>query len=167
MYCIHSLGAVTCAQIVSWLGPQLEGRLAVCTSVDSGPGGWAGWTEKVGDCFCRVVDAVMLRDWPTYWGAYDEWYIFDAKPADDFEVIAICNFGGEFISEIGATEDTCDWCPALSRYLRTYRPVCIFGNSEEAAYLVTARSLSVDPPLGAVRPPLDGTDLLPEERSRP
>ena len=122
-------GDLSCAEVARKWRSLLLGRVAVCTSFDSGLIVDPTWLQVNGHCITPTIDDRLLETWPVSHDEFcDEWWVFDIPVPSDFQVTAFCNFVGERIADYKKL----DWeggCP-LDSYLLRFRPAVVFGNNE-------------------------------------
>lgn len=125
-----------CMQMVNVIDRAvgLIGKYAVCTSVDSGSYGFPELGERIGEYTGFVITAEHLKDWPTYSGFYDEWYVFDSPKPIIGDVDSLCNWACDY----SHYEELYDCAPRHCRmndYLDTNCPIVIFGYGENDGYI--------------------------------
>lgn len=133
-YDFIELGELSCAEVARGHRPLLLGRVAVCTSFDSGCFLEPAWLRANEYCVTPPIDERLIDNWPVSHEAYcDEWWVFEAVVPVGFKVNAFCNYVDMRI----ANYRDLVWengCP-LDSYLAAFHPVAVFGNNEYA-YLI-------------------------------
>src|SRR5687767_2846511 len=94
-YDFSEVGELSAAEVARLLRPVLLGRVAVCTSFDSGKFIEPSWTQVNGYCVSPSIDDQLIEAWPVSHDKYcDEWWVFDSRIPLDFAVNAFCNYVG-------------------------------------------------------------------------
>jgi hypothetical protein len=139
-YEFREVGEISCADVARQVRADLIGKLAVCTSFDSGrfvdleP----TWRQVNGYYVSPQITDAMVDAWPTSHDDYcDEWWVFDSRVPSEFEVVALCNYSGMRIARYKELdfEGGC----RLDAYLAKFAPALMFGNNEYA-YVVRRSS---------------------------
>jgi hypothetical protein len=125
------VGELSSAEVARKLKTDLLGRIAVCTSFDSGRFIEPKWELVNGYYVSPRISEAMVDEWPVSHDEYcDEWWIFDAEIPPDFAVVAFCNYVGIGISSYRDLEF--DGGCQLDEYLARFLPALVFGNNEFA-----------------------------------
>ncbi len=113
---------------------DLLGRVAVCSSFDSGRYIESTWEQVNGYCISPPITEAMVGEWPNSHDEYcDEWWVFDSRVPPDFSVVAFCNFLGMRIANYRDLEFE-GGCH-LDEYLSKFSPALVFG-CNDYAYVV-------------------------------
>ena len=125
------VGKLSSAEVAREFRALLFGKVAVCTSFDSGKFVEPGWMQVNGYCVSPTIDDAFIDAWPTSHDEYcDEWWVFDSHVPPDFSVHALCNYTGVRIADyLGLDFEGA--CP-LDAYLAKFRPAIVFGNNDYA-----------------------------------
>lgn len=130
-YEFQEIGEDSCAEIARQLRAELIGKVAVCTSFDSGRLVEPTWVQLNGHAVSSPISDEMIDSWPASHDDYcDEWWVFDSQVPPDFDVVAFCNFVGVRIANHKELdfEGGC----RLDQYLARFAPALMFGNNEYA-----------------------------------
>ncbi len=141
-YEFREIGDLSCANVARLLQAELIGKVAVCTSFDSGRFVEPAWREVNGYYVSPIIDNAMVDAWPTSHDDYcDEWWLFDSQVPSDFNVVALCNYMGMRITNYKDVdfEGAC----RLDQYLAKFAPALMFGNNE---YAYVVRRTATDNP---------------------
>jgi len=130
-YELREIGELSCADVARQLRADLIGKLAVCTSFDSGRFVEPAWRLVNGYCVSPPINDEIVDSWPTSHDDYcDEWWVFDSQIPPDFDVVALCNYAGMRIARY--KELNFDGGCRLDEYLAKFAPALMFGNNEYA-----------------------------------
>jgi len=143
-YRLYKTAGMTCADIAEYLNKEssIIGLFALCTSVDSGIHGFPELGSRIGKYTGLIITSDILADWPTYSGAYDEWYVFKCPPSDPIQVAALCNWGCDFL-EYEQLSDCLPQSCKMDQYLENYLPLHVFGCNEEDGYIFSHKIIEI------------------------
>jgi hypothetical protein len=130
-YEFREVRELSCAEVARDLRTDLIGKVAVCTSFDSGRFVEPSWRKINGYCVSPPINDEMVDTWPTSHDDYcDEWWVFDSQVPPDFDAVALCNYAGMRIANYKELdfEGAC----RLDQYLAKFAPALMFGNNEYA-----------------------------------
>jgi hypothetical protein len=148
-YEFREVGELSCGEVARQFRADLIGKLAVCTSFDSGRFVEPAWQQVHGYYVSPPIDDEMIESWPTSHDDYcDEWWVFDSQVPPDFDVVPLCNYVGVRIANY--KELDFEGAPRLDQYLAKFAPALMFGNNEYA--YVVRRSATDNPALERTGP---------------
>lgn len=130
-YEVREVGEYSSAEVARQFRADLIGKVAVCTSFDSGRFVDPAWAQVNGYCVSPPIDDRMIDAWPISHDEYcDEWWVFDLQVPPDFDVVAFCNYVGMRIGDYKELdfEGAC----RLDQYLARFAPAMMFGNNDHA-----------------------------------
>jgi hypothetical protein len=131
-YVIRELGELSSAEVARQFRNHLIGKVAVCTSFDSGKFVEPAWKQVNQYYVSPPINDGMIDAWPVSHDEYcDEWWVFDAQVPPDFAVVAFCNF---MMRIADYKELDFEGGCRLDHYLAQFVPALMFGNNE-LAYL--------------------------------
>jgi hypothetical protein len=136
-YYLYNCGEMICQEIVSFINEQypLIGKLALCTSVDSGHYGFPNLGERIGEYTNLQITNDILGNWPTYSGYFDEWFIFDNNVPIIVESVGLCNWTSTTINDYKNLKECVPANCQMDLCLANHNPILVLGCNKTDSYI--------------------------------